>query len=43
MRSLEDQVDVIFVIDNTPVDELVPEEQLFPPRLQGPASLHCAR
>ena len=30
MRSLEDQVDVIFVIDNTSVNELVPEEELFP-------------
>lgn len=36
MRILEDQVDVIFVIDNTPVDELVPEEQLFPPHCKVP-------
>jgi rhamnosyltransferase len=30
IRSLEDQVDVIFVIDNTPVNELASEEELFP-------------
>jgi rhamnosyltransferase len=36
MRSLEDQVDVIFVIDNTPVNELAPEEELFPPLCKVP-------
>jgi rhamnosyltransferase len=36
MRSLEDQVDVIFVIDNTPVNELAPEEELFPPSCKIP-------
>ena len=36
MRSLEDQVNVIFVIDNTPDHELVPEDQLFPLKLNVP-------
>jgi len=31
MQCLEGQVDVIFVIDNTPSIELVPEIELFPP------------
>ncbi len=34
MRSLEDQVNVIFVVDNTPVDELVSEEELLPGNLK---------
>lgn len=34
MRSLEGQVDVIFVVDNTPVDELVSEEELLPGNLK---------
>jgi rhamnosyltransferase len=38
IRSLDDQVDVIFVIDNTPVNELVPEKELFPPKRK--VSLH---
>jgi rhamnosyltransferase len=36
MRSLENQVDVIFVIDNTPVNESVPEDELFRPHPQVP-------
>ena len=36
MRSLEDQVNVIFVIDNTPANDLVPEEELFPPNCKVP-------
>ncbi len=36
MRSLEDQVNVIFVIDNTPANDLVPEEELFPSKLNVP-------
>ena len=36
MRSLEDQVDAIFVIDNTPVNESVPKDDLFPPHRKVP-------
>lgn len=36
MRSLEDQVNVIFVIDNTPDHELVHEDELFLPSLKVP-------
>jgi rhamnosyltransferase len=36
VRSLEDQVDFIFVIDNTPMNELAPEEELFPPDFKVP-------
>lgn len=36
MRSVEDQVNLIFVIDNTPVHELTPEDELFPPHCRVP-------
>ena len=36
MRSLEGQVDVIFVVDNTPDNELLPEEELLPGNLKVP-------
>lgn len=36
IRSLEDQVDIIFAIDNTPRDELVPESELFLPNCKVP-------
>jgi len=36
IRSLEDQVGVIFVIDNTPANEFVHERELFPPKCNVP-------
>lgn len=36
IRSLENQVNVIFVIDNTPVNELISEEELFPSNCRVP-------
>ncbi|MFZ1086600.1 MAG: glycosyltransferase family 2 protein [Terracidiphilus sp.] len=36
IRSLEDQVDHIYVIDNTAFHETVPEEELFPPQITVP-------
>lgn len=36
IRSLEDQLDVIFVIDNTPRHELTPKSDLLPPACKLP-------
>ncbi len=36
MRSLEDQVNVIFIVDNTPVNEISLDEELLPPNLKVP-------